>query len=77
MHLVLVFSLKLQFSAMCGRIREVFCVEKRGRCQSSSLFCAEVKLDVVEKPQEGQKIEINTGTACRAIEWKTIEQKKL
>lgn len=54
-----------------------FCVEKRGRCQSSSLFCAEVKLDVVEKPQEGQKIEINTGTACRAIEWKTIEQKKL
>ena len=63
---------------MCGRIRRVFffCVE-RGRCQSSSLFCAEVKLDVVEKPQEGQKIEINTGTACRAIEWKTIEQKKL
>ena len=43
-----------------------FCVE-RGRCQSSSLFCAEVKLDVVAKPQR-------QGKKSRSIHVQRVEQ---
>ena len=46
--------------------RFFFCVE-RGRCQSSSLFCADVKLDVVAKPQR-------QGKKSRSIHVQRVEQ---
>ena len=52
---------------MCGRIRGVFFCVERGRCQSSSLFCAEVKLDVVAKPQR-------QGKKSRSIHVQRVEQ---